>query len=51
MSAEVGAVFGTWLDYWGVVEKMTEKDADGKDVVVDVTKSVTLSVPVKRQKC
>ena len=50
MSAEVGAGAGTWLDYWGDVEKMTEKDEDGKDVVVDVTKSVTLSVPGKTAK-
>lgn len=50
MSAAKNAGAGTWLDYWGVVSTITEKNKESQDVNVDVTKSVTLTVPGKTAK-
>lgn len=45
LSAAKNAGAGTWVDRWGTVETVTEKDADGKDVQAEVTKDVSLFVP------
>lgn len=45
MSAKEKAGAGTWVNYWGAVETMTEKDEEGVDQEVAVTKAVNLSVP------
>lgn len=36
---------GTWDESWGTVEEVTEKNATGGDVKVNVTKAITLDVP------
>ncbi|EOH97512.1 WxL domain-containing protein [Enterococcus pallens] len=45
MSAKADSGAGTWEDYWGKVESVKEKDKDGKEQDVNVTKDVSLSVP------
>lgn len=45
MSAATDAGAGTWVDYWGTVETITEKDQNNKDVKADVVKAVALSIP------
>lgn len=45
MSATDQAGAGTWINSWGTVEEVTEKDINGNDVQVNVTKDITLDVP------
>ncbi|MGX6971679.1 WxL domain-containing protein [Vagococcus lutrae] len=45
MAAKKDTGAGTWLDYWGEVSQVIEKDKDNNNIEVDITKSVTLSVP------
>lgn len=45
MSAKDKAGAGTWVDRWGTVETVKEKQADGTEVDVNVTKAVSLAVP------
>lgn len=45
MSAATNAGAGTWVNYWGEVETVTEQDENGQEIQADVTKAVALSVP------
>ncbi|MGH1815552.1 WxL domain-containing protein [Enterococcus casseliflavus] len=45
MTAAAQAGAGTWVNSWGKVETITEKDANDQDIESDVTKAVALSVP------
>lgn len=45
MTAENQTGAGTWVNTWGTVETVTEKDQDNQDVLADVTTAVALSVP------
>lgn len=45
MSAGKHAGAGTWDNYWGKVEAVSETDASGNQQLVNVTKAVSLEVP------
>lgn len=45
MSAGKHAGAGTWDNYWGQVDTVTETDASGNQQLVNITKAVTLEVP------
>ncbi|MFC0362697.1 WxL domain-containing protein [Enterococcus canintestini] len=45
MAAKTGEGAGTYVDRWGTVETVKEKDKDGNEVDSEVTKAITLSVP------
>lgn len=45
MTAAKNAGAGTWVDAFGTVETVTEKDADNNDVTADITKAIALTVP------
>lgn len=45
MTAVKNAGAGTWVDAFGTVETVTEKDADNNDVTADITKAIALTVP------
>ncbi|MDR1567943.1 MAG: WxL domain-containing protein [Streptococcaceae bacterium] len=49
-SAKKDAGAGTWVNLWGKVEEVTEKDAGDKDVKAQVTKDIALAVPGKTPK-
>ncbi|MGM0212551.1 WxL domain-containing protein [Enterococcus sp. AZ109] len=50
MMAEANKGAGTWVNGWGNVETITEKDHKGDDVNVAVTRAVSLSIPGKTPK-
>jgi len=45
MAAKEKSGAGTWVNGWGEVETITEKNEDNDDVEAHVTKAVSLSVP------
>lgn len=45
MSAKVESGSGTWVDYWGKVEKTTVSNENNQKEAVNITKAVSLSVP------
>jgi hypothetical protein len=45
MAAATQAGAGTWVNAWGAVETVTEKDSNNQDVQADITKAVSLTVP------
>lgn len=50
MQAAKEAGAGTWVDAFGTVETVTEKDADNNDVEAAITKAIALTVPGKTPK-
>lgn len=45
MTAKVDQGAGTYVNRWGTVETIKEKNKDGNEVDMEVTKAITLSVP------
>lgn len=45
MSAKTNEGAGTWVDFWGTVESVQEKNEAGELVDVNVNKAINLSVP------
>lgn len=45
MTAAKDSGAGTWVNSYGTVETVTEKDAENNDVQADVTKAISLTVP------